>query len=547
MIENKKYINFIEEIIQGDINKGYPKKNLRFRFPPEPNGFLHLGHAKSICLNFGLLKKYKAFINLRFDDTNPIKEEDVYVNVIKKDIQWLGFSWNKECYSSDFFKKLYKWAFQFIQEGNAYIDEQLQYIILHQRKTPFSPGINSPYRSRPKEESLVLFKKMRYGNFLEGNYVLRAKINMKSPNMNLRDPIMFRILKVSHSRTKNRWNIYPTYDWTHGLSDLIEKVSHSLCSLEFKNHRPLYSGYLNNMRKKEISKQIEFSRLNLSHNIVSKRKLLLLIQEGFVEGWDDRRLLTLNGLKKKGYTPESLRYFCSEIGISKRDNVISISRLEFSVREQLHKIANRVMVVLTPIRLDIDNYPSDKTEWLLAENKPENKKEGKRKIPFSKFLYLEKEDFMVIANKNFHRLSIGKEVRLKNAYIIKGSGYLKDITGNIIKISAVYDSKSQSGNESSIKKIKGTLHWVNSLHSMSIEIRLYELLFRVEYPDVKKDFNTKSLKIIHAYGEPFLNQAKQGELFQLQRIGYFNVCNVNSINRIIINRIAPLNKAVILF
>lgn len=543
MIENIKSINFIEEIIQGDINKGFPKQNLRFRFPPEPNGFLHLGHTKSICLNFGLHKKYKAFVNLRFDDTNPIKEENIYVNAIKKDIQWLGFSWDKEYYASDFFKTLYKWAFQFIQEGNAYIEEQPQYIILKQRKTPFLSGINSPYRNRPKEENLILFKKMRYGKFLEGNYVLRAKINMKSPNMNLRDPIMFRILKVSHHRTQNIWSIYPTYDWTHGLSDLIEKISHSLCSLEFKNHRPLYSGYLNNMRKKEIPKQIEFSRLNLSYNIISKRKLLLLIQEGFVSGWSDPRLLTVNGLKNRGYTPKSIRDFCYEIGISKRDNIISISRLEFNIREQLYKTANRVMVVLTPIILDIENYPSHKTEWLQAENNPENKKEGKRKIPFSKKLYIEREDFLEKATKNFHRLSIGKEVRLKNAYIIKGSGYLKDIMGNIIKISAVYDYKSQSGNELFAKKIKGTLHWVNHFHSIYIEVRFYKLLFMIESPDVKKDFNSKSLKIMHAFGEAFLRKIKQSEHFQLHRIGYFIVHKNILNNRIILNKIAFLNKA----
>lgn len=543
MIENIKYRNFIEEIIQGDINKGFPKKNLLFRFPPEPNGFLHIGHAKSMCLNFGLQKKYNAFINLRFDDTNPIKEENIYVNAIKKDIQWLGFYWNKECYASDFFKKLYKWALQFIQEGNAYVDEQTKYIILKQRKTSLFTGINSPYRNRPKEESLVLLKKMSYGKFLEGNYVVRAKINMKAPNMNMRDPIMFRILKVSHHRTQSIWNIYPTYDWTHGLSDLIEKVSHSLCSLEFESHRPLYSGYLNNMRKKEIPKQIEFSRLNLSHNINSKRKLLILIQEGFVEGWDDARLLTLNGLKNRGYLPVSLRNFCYEMGISKRENVISISRLEFSIRELLNKIANRVMVVLEPIKLEIENYPESKTEWFQTDNNQEKKNRGKRKIPFSKILYIEREDFMEVAIKKFHRLSIGKKVRLKNTFIIKGSGYIKDIMGNIIKISAVYDFKSNSVNESSIKKIKGTLHWVNYLQHKNIEARLYEFLFIVEYPDVKKKINIKSLKIMHAYGEPLLHEVKEKDFFQFHRIGYFSVYK-NSFNRIIINRIVTLNKTV---
>jgi len=540
MIFSKNSINFIEEVIQGDFNKGFPKENLRFRFPPEPNGHLHIGHAKSVCLNFGLAKKYKAFVNLRFDDTNPTKEENIYVNAIKNDIQWLGFFWDKECYASDYFYNLYKWAFQFIQEGKAYIDEQTQDIILKQRETPFLPGIESPYRTRPNEESLVLFKKMKDGKFLDG--VLRAKIDMKSPNMNLRDPIMFRILKGHHQRTQNLWSIYPTYDWAHGQSDLIEKVSHSLCSLEFENHRPLYEWYLNNMRKKEIPKQIEFAKLNLSYTIMSKRKLHLLIQDGFVEGWEDPRIPTLGGLRRKGYTSKSVRDFSLDIGISKRDNIIDISRLEFSIREQLNKIATRRMAVLNPIKLIIENYPDNKTEWLIAENNPENKKAGKRKMPFSKILYIEREDFLEKAPKNFHRLSIGKEVRLKNAYIIKGTGLLKDLAGNIIKISAVYDSKSQSGSEPSRRKIKGTLHWVEASHAISIEARLYELLFSVATTDAKKYFNPNSLKIVHGFGEATLNQVKQGELFQLHRIGYFCVDNNSSKERIIFNR-TVLNKS----
>lgn len=542
MIDTKNSINFIEEIIQEDLNKGFPKEKLRFRFPPEPNGHLHIGHAKAICLNFGLSKK--AFVNLRFDDTNPTKEENIYVNAIKNDIQWLGFFWDKECYASDCFEQLYKWALQLIQEGKAYIDEQTQEIILKQRKTPFEPGIDSPYRNRPMEESLVLFKNMKSGKFEEGHCVLRAKIDMKSPNMNLRDPIMYRILKVTHHRTKNKWNIYPTYDWAHGQSDFIEKVSHSLCSLEFENHRPLYEWYLNNIRKKEIPKQIEFARLNLSYTIMSKRKLHILIQEGFVEGWDDPRMPTLSGLRRRGYTPESILDFCQRIGISKRDNVINISLLEFSIREQLNKIATRVMAVLNPIKLVIENYPSDKTEWFQAENNPEDQKAGKRKIPFSKILYIEREDFMEIAPKNFYRLSIGKEVRLKNAYIIKGTGLLKDSTGNIIEIRAYYDPKSQSGSVS--RKIKGTLHWVAASHAIEIEARLYERLFSVEAPYAKKDFisffNHHSLKIVHGYGEPFLKKVQPGELFQLQRIGYFCVDTNSYKERLIFNRTVMLRS-----
>lgn len=546
MIETKNSINFIEEIIQGDINKGFPKETLCFRFPPEPNGPLHIGHAKSICLNFGLAKKYKAFINLRFDDTNPSKEEKSYIYAIKNDIQWLGFFWDKECYSSDCFDKLYKWAYQFIQEGKAYIDEQPQYIILKQRKISFFPGIYSPYRNRPKKESLVLFKKMKYGNILEGGSVLRAKIDMKSPNMNLRDPIMFRILKVSHQKNQQLWNIYPTYDWTHGQSDLIEKVSHSLCSLEFENHRPLYEWYLNNMRKKEIPKQIEFARLNLSYIFMSKRKLHLLILEGFVSGWDDPRLPTMRGIRRRGYVSESVRDFCDCIGISKRNNVIEISRLEFNIREQLKKVIISIMAVMIPVKLVIENYLSDKTEWFHSDNNPENKKAGKRKMPFSRILYIEREDFIERAPKNYHRLSIGKEVRLKNAYIIKGTGYLKDLNGDIIKISAVYDFKSQSGLLSSIRKIKGTLHWVDSSHTIWIECRIYELLFSIEAPDAKKYFNTNSLKVVHGIGESFLKQVKQGELFQLHRIGYFCVDKNNTKERLIFNR-TVLNKSVTSF
>lgn len=545
MFDPKTSINFIEAIIQEDINKGFPKEKLRFRFPPEPNGNLHIGHAKSICLNFGLAKKYSAPINLRFDDTNPTKEEKTYVNGIKNDIQWLGFSWNKESYASDCFEKLYKWAVLLIKNGKAYIDEQAQNIILKQRKTPFEPGIDSPYRSRPIEESLALFKKMKDGKFEEGKGVLRAKINMKSPNMNLRDPIMFRILKATIQRTKHNWSIFPIYDWAHGQSDLIEKISHSLCSLEFETHRPLYEWYLKNIKKQEIPKQIEFARLNLRYTIISKRKLYMIINDGFVEDWGDPRLLTLKSLRRKGFTSKSVLDFCHRIGYSKRDNLIDLSLLEFSIREQLNKIAIRVMVVLTPLRLVIENYPADRIEWLHAENNQEDQKAGKRKISISRKIFLDKKDFLVKATKNFHRLSIGKEVRLKNAYIIKGTGFRKKSTGNIIEISVVYDTKSRSGEEASIRKIKGTLHWVDAKPCFDVETRQYELLFSLEITDERKYFlsffNPHSLKIVHGYGESFLMQARLGELFQLQRVGYF--CVDQRGPRIIFNRTVSLRQS----
>lgn len=544
-MNTKNSLNFIEDLIQEDLNKGFPKENLKFRFPPEPNGYLHIGHAKSIYLNFELAKKYEAIINLRFDNTNPIKEENIYVNAIKNDIQWLGFSWDKECYASDYFEKLYKWAFQLIQEGKAYIDEQPQDIILQQKKTPFESGIDSPYRNRSKEESLVFFKKMKDGKFKEGEGVLRAKIDMKSPNMNLRDPIMYRILKITRKITKNIWSIFPTYDWAHGQSDFIEKISHSLCSLEFINHRPLYEWYLNNIKKKEIPKQIEFARLNLSYTCISKRKLHLLIQDRFVEKWDDPRIPTLSGLRRKGYTPKSIQNFCHRIGISKRENVIDLTLLEFSIREQLNKIATRVMAVLYPIKLVIENYHKDKTEWFLSDNYKEDQKLGKRKIPFSKILYIEREDFIEKSHKTFYRLSLGKEVRLKNAYIIKVTGFSKDYTGNIIEISAIYFSKSKSGSESSRRKIKATLHWVATSYAIDIETRFYELLFYLEFPEEKKKYlsilNIHSLKIIHGYGEPFLKQVKSGEQFQLQRIGYFCVDKTN--NSLIFNKTVTLRDS----
>ncbi|YBU88700.1 MAG: glutamine--tRNA ligase/YqeY domain fusion protein [Candidatus Walczuchella monophlebidarum] len=530
--------HFIEEIIENDLKKSFSRENLRFRFPPEPNGYLHIGHAKAICLNFELSRKYGTSINLRFDDTNPTKEGQNYVNSIKKDILWLGFKWDKECYASDYFEQLYQWAKKLIWKGKAYVDEQSQEVILAQRKTPFEGGIESPYRRRSIKENIELLERMRAGEFEEGQYVLRAKIDMNSPNMNLRDPIMYRILKKSHHRIGKKWCIYPTYDWTHGQSDYIEQISHSLCSIEFENHRPLYNWYLDQIYEdgKIKPRQCEFSRLNLSYTIMSKRKLQRLIEKKYVPGWNDPRLPTLSGLRRRGYSPEAIREFCNKIGVTKRDNVVDISLLEFSIRKQLNKTATRVMVILDPIKLVIENYPP---------------KSGILNIPFSKILYIEREDFMEVGYKKFFRLCIGGEVRLKNAYIIKGISVIKDYEGQIIEVHSFYDSKSLSGSNTkeSLRKIKGTLHWVSSEHSIKVEVRLYDRLFSVPFPDGNKErdfldfINPNSLKVVQGYGEPSLREAKKGHIFQFQRLGYFCVDPDTYKERIIFNRTVTLKDS----
>lgn len=542
--------NFIQEIIQEDLKGNFARKSLLFRFPPEPNGHLHIGHAKAICLNFGLGAIYKAPVNLRFDDTNPSKEEQAYVDSIKKDIHWLGFRSSKECYTSDYFEKLYHWAQKLIQKGKAYVDEQTQQEIISQRKTPFEKGMESPYRERPIQESLELFEDMRLGKFKEGDCVLRAKIDMSAPNMHLRDPVMYRILKKPHHRTGKQWCIYPTYDWAHGQSDYIEQVSHSLCSLEFDNHRPLYNWYLDQICEKGRirPKQHEFARLNLSYTVMSKRKLQRLIEEKAVKNWDDPRMPTISGLRRRGYTPKAIRDFCQRAGIAKRENVIELSLLEFSIREELNKIAPRVMAVLNPVKLIIENYPEDQTEWLEAENNPEDLKATMRKVPFSRMLYIEREDFMETATGKFFRLSIGGEVRLKNAYIIKGVGVLKNDDGQIIEIHAQYDPKSRSGSgtKESLRKVKGTLHWVSAFHAIDIEARLYGQLFLEPAPETskEKDFmnclNPDSLKIVKGYAEPSLEKAREGQSFQFQRMGYFCVDKESSGERIIFNRTVTL-------
>lgn len=536
MPEESKSLNFIEHIIEEDLRNGLSKDALRFRFPPEPNGYLHIGHTKAIGISFGLGEKYDAPVNLRFDDTNPTKEEQEYVDAIKRDIKWLGYQWANELYSSDYFQQLYDWAVLMIKDGKAYVDSQTSEEIAEQKGTPTEAGTNSPYRDRTVEENLELFQGMKNGDFDPGTHVLRAKIDMADPNMLMRDPIMYRIQNAHHHRTGNDWCIYPMYDWTHGESDYIEQISHSLCSLEFKPHRKLYNWFRDivyEYAKDELPmkpKQREFARLNLSYTIMSKRKLLKLVEEGIVSGWDDPRMPTISGLRRRGYTPKSLRKFVETAGVAKRDNVIDVSLLEFCIREDLNKTTNRVMAVLDPVKLVIDNYEGDE-EWLEAENNPEDESAGSRKVPFSKELYIERADFKEEANRKFFRLTLGKEVRLKNAYIIKGESVVKDENGEITEIHCTYDpkSKSGSGTEESMRKVKGTLHWVSIKHAIEAEVRIYDRLFNDESPDGHKDkdfmdfLNPDSLNVTKAYLEPSLKDVSPGERYQFQRLGYFNV------------------------
>ncbi len=553
MSEEKKSLNFIEQIIEDDLNSGYNKEQLKFRFPPEPNGFLHIGHASSICLNFGLGLKYNAPVNLRFDDTNPIKEEKAYVNAIKKDVEWLGFKWAKECYASDYFQQLYDWAVELIKQGSAYVDSQSSEAIAAQKGTPTEPGQSSPYRERPITENLELFEAMKNGETQPKAHVLRAKIDMTSPNMLMRDPVMYRCLHEAHHRTGNDWHIYPMYDWAHGESDFIEQVSHSFCTLEFQPHRELYNWFVEKVGQKNelLPKQREFARRNLSHTVVSKRKLLRLVEEKIVNSWDDPRMPTISGLRRRGFTAASIRNFANDIGIGKRENMIDVSRLEFSAREDLNKTTPRVMAVLNPLKLIITNYPEDKTEQLTAENNPEDPESGSRQIPFSREIYIEQEDFREEANRKFFRLKLGKEVRLKNAYIIKAEKAIKDDNGNIIEVHCTYDedSKSGSGTEASKRKVKGTLHWVSVPHAIPAEVRLYDRLFTVEDPTAhkEKDFldfvNPKSLEVITAQVEPSLKTAKPLDKFQFQRIGYFCVDQDSSESNLVFNRTVTLRDS----
>ena len=545
----KKGINFIEQIVKEDLLSGFNKKNLKFRFPPEPNGFLHIGHVKAICLNFNLGKNYGAPVNLRFDDTNPVKEDKKFVDAIKKDISWLGYKWEKECYASDYFEQLYKWAHYLIENNLAYIDSQNSGQIALQKGTPTKSGTNSPYRNRSVKENKDLFTGMFKGEFKEGEHVLRAKIDMASSNMLLRDPVIYRVLYREHHRTKNLWCIYPLYDWTHGQSDYIEQISHSLCTLEFKPHRDLYDWFLDSISplKKLRPKQREFARLNLSYTVTSKRKLFELIEKKYVNGWDDPRMPTISGLRKRGYTPESLKNFVELAGVSKRENLIDLSLLEFSAREHLNLISPRVMAVLNPVRLIIKNYPENQDEILEGEINPEKPELGKRKMPFSKELYIEKEDFKEEANRKFYRLSIGKEVRLKNAYIIKAEAVIKNNDGTIKEIICSYDpkSKSGSGSEESKRKVKGTIHWVTVKHSLNADVNVYDRLFMVPSPDqnkeidFKKFINHNSLKTVNGFVEPSLSKALKGNHFQFQRLGYFILDEINN-EKLIFNKTVGL-------
>jgi glutaminyl-tRNA synthetase len=550
MSEEKAPLHFIEHIIEEDLSNGFDQNKIRFRFPPEPNGYLHVGHLKAIALNFNLGQRYNAPVNLRFDDTNPVKENQVFVDAIKENIQWLGYKWDKECYASDYFEQLYQWAVYLIKEGKAYIDPQDSSTIAEQKGTPTQAGTNSPFRDRPVEDNFRLFEEMKAGKHPEGSHVLRAKIDMASPNMLMRDPVMYRILFKHHHRTSDAWCIYPMYDWTHGESDYIEQISHSLCTLEFKPHRELYDWFLYQLPTSNnlLPYQREFARLNLSYTVTSKRKLAQLVDEQFVNGWDDPRMPTISGMRRRGYPPQALINFVTTAGISKRENVIDVSLLEYCVRDELNKTSARVMAVVNPVKLVITNYPEDKIEELTAINNPEDESQGTRTLPFSKELYIEREDFKEEANRKFFRLTLGKEVRLKNAYIIKGESVIKDKYGNISEIRCTYDpeSKSGSGTEASMRKVKGTIHWVSIAHAIDATVRNYDRLFNDESPDQHKnksflDFvNPDSFSIQNAKIEASLASLSIGERVQFQRLGYYILDTDATSSNLVFNKIVGL-------
>jgi glutaminyl-tRNA synthetase len=547
--EKSRSLNFIEAIIEEDLKNGRNDGRIHTRFPPEPNGYLHIGHAKSICLNFGLARKYGGKCNLRFDDTNPVTEDVEYVDSIKEDIHWLGFDWeDREYYASDYFDKLYDFAIKLIKTGRAYIDDQSVEAISEQRGTLTRPGVESPCRSRSVEENLSLFESMKNGEFAEGSHVLRAKIDMASANMHMRDPVIYRIKHASHHRTGDRWCIYPMYDFAHGQSDYFEGITHSICTLEFEVHRPLYDWLVEELKETDYRpRQIEFARLNLSYTIMSKRKLLQLVKNGYVRGWDDPRMPTICGLRRRGYTPESIRYFADKVGVAKRDNVIDVALLEFSIREDLNRNASRVMAVTKPLKVIIINYPEDQVEWMETINNPEDESMGTRKIPFSRELYIEQDDFMEDPPKKFFRLSPGNEVRLKSAFIIKCEKVIRDNSGKIRELHCTYDPETRSGEALSNRKVKSTIHWVSAKHAMPAEIRLYDRLFNKEDPDVAgegQDFtsnlNPNSLEILNGYVEPSLKGAHPLEKFQFQRIGYFCVDPDSTDDRLVFNRTVSL-------
>lgn len=552
-IEDKKSLNFIEQIVEADLKAGKNGGRLNTRFPPEPNGYLHIGHAKAICMDFGIAEKFGGTCNLRFDDTNPVKEDVEYVDSIMEDIHWLGFDWGDRLYyASDYFPKLWDLAIRLIKEGKAYVDEQSSEEIARQKGTPTQPGIESPYRNRSVEENLDLFERMNKGEFEEGRFVLRAKIDMASPNMHFRDPIMYRIIKHPHHRTGTKWNVYPMYDFAHGQSDYFEGVTHSICTLEFEVHRPLYEYFVKELADDSYCpRQIEFNRLNLTYTVMSKRKLLQLVKEGLVAGWDDPRMPTICGLRRRGYTPESIKNFIQKIGYTKYDGIISVSLLEHSIREDLNKTATRVSAVLNPVKLIITNYPENKVEYLETENNPEDPEAGTHQIPFTRELYIERDDFMENPPKKFFRLAPDQEVRLKSAYIIKCTGIKKDSDGNVEEIYCEYDPDTRSGMPGSMRKVKGTLHWVSAEYSSTAEVRLYDRLFNVENPAEEKDvdfrelLNPDSLKIVdNCRIEPYLvENAKPGNRYQFQRTGYFCVDPDSTDGHLVFNRTVSLKDS----
>ena len=548
MIEEEKSLNFIEEIIEEDLREGTHEGRILTRFPPEPNGYLHIGHAKSICLNFGLAQKYKGKTNLRFDDTNPVTEDAEYVESIKKDIQWLGFQWTEELYTSDYFEILYDYAVDLINKGLAYVADSTAEEIAAAKGTPIEPGTPTPYRSRTVEENLQLFQKMREGKYQDGEKVLRAKIDLANPNMHLRDPLLYRIRHAHHHRTGDTWCIYPMYDFAHGQSDSIEKITHSLCTLEFVPHRALYDWLI---EKLEIfpSRQYEFARLNMTYTVMSKRKLLQLVNEGHVESWDDPRMPTISGLRRRGYTPDSIRNFCDRIGIQKRENMIDVSLLEFCIREDLNKTAWRRMAVLDPIKLVITNYPEGQEELLIGENNPEVEGgEGSRTIPFSRELWIERDDFMEEPPKKFFRLGPGLSVRLKHGYIVECHDFKQDGHGKVTEVYCTYVPNSKSGEDTSGLKVKGTIHWVSVPHAEEAEVRLYDRLFHVENPAAEEDFkasiNPDSLQVIEkAYIEPDLLNAEAGKGYQFIRLGYFTLDTKSTADRLVFNRTVTLKDS----
>ncbi|MDQ1772360.1 glutamine--tRNA ligase/YqeY domain fusion protein [Labilibaculum sp. A4] len=553
-VNESKSLNFIQQIIEEDLKNNVNDGRVHTRFPPEPNGYLHIGHAKSICLNFSLAQQYQGKCNLRFDDTNPVKEDTEYVNSIMDDIKWLGFQWDGEpMYTSDYFQQLYDWAVKLITDGKAYVDDQTAAQIAEQKKSPTEPGIESPYRNRSVEENLDLFERMKNGEFKDGEKVLRAKIDMTSSNMHMRDPLMYRIMHAHHHRTGDQWCIYPMYDYAHGESDYIEGITHSICTLEFEVHRPLYEWFVNNLTDTDYRpKQREFARLNLSYTVMSKRKLLELVKDNHVNGWDDPRMPTVSGLRRRGFTPASIRNFADIIGVAKRNNVIDVSLLEHCVREDLNKTAPRVMAVLNPVKLIITNYPENQEEFLSIENNPEDPESGNRDIPFSRELYIEREDFMEDAPKKFFRMTPGQEVRLKAAYIVMCEKAVKDADGNITEIHCTYDAKSKSGSgsEESRRKVKGTLHWVSAKHAAKAEVRIYDRLFNHEAPDAQKEtdfkefINPDSLQILReCYVEPSLKEAKTEDHFQFTRLGYFSVDKDSNTEKLVFNRTVSLKDS----